>query len=175
MVSSTKSLKLPDDRDNEQKMSPENEIDLETFYRGLQQDSFTREEVEAMQGRNVVRNVEIADHMIVDGNRGTIFDWERIECEWACAYHYNAKVAWQDGDGNRLRDGALNKADMFTDVRYATEKETSGFPDYETCRRQSEEQQAYADLMQDQETELAANPDTSIVRGPDHDNGGIEH
>lgn len=112
-------------------MKSEPILDLDGFFNGLDPDSFCLEEVKAKQGQHIVENVEIADHFIVDGHRGTVVGWKLNKCEYHATYRYTLDVAWMDRDGNALKNRSLDKRGYHNDVHPASPYD-QGFPERQT-------------------------------------------
>lgn len=108
---------------------PKNRIpDLSIAHLGMDPTSFTREQVEAKVGKHLVEQVKLADQFVVDGNKGTVVDWDLVENEHYCTYEYVLDVAWCDREGNDIGQNWLRQPEYLSKVRLAGDHE-QGFPE----------------------------------------------
>ena len=108
-------------------MTKNRKPDLSVAHLGLDPTSFTREQVESKVGKHLVEQVEMADHYIVDGNKGTVVDWELVEDGHFCTYEYVLNVKWFDREGNDIGENWLRRPEFLRNVRLASDQE-QGFP-----------------------------------------------
>ena len=109
-------------------MATNRKPDSSIAHLGMDPTSLTREQVEAKVGKHFVEQVELADQYVVDGNRGTVVDWDLVENDHYCTYEYVLDVAWSDREGNDIGQNWLRQPEYLSKVRLAGDHE-QGFPD----------------------------------------------